>query len=68
MRQAKKHLFPDWRSTQASWELLLITNYEGSRFPDGRMIPRGVDPKLVFELAKAEAEKWKAEGSKGDFL
>lgn len=68
MRFATKHLFPSWRSTQASWELLLITSYEGGRFPDGRFIPRGVNPELVFELVKADAEKWKAEGSKADFL
>jgi hypothetical protein len=68
MRYATRHLFPSWRSNQNSWELLLTTNYEGGRFPEGRTIPHGVDPKLVFEMAKADAEKWKGEGSKADFL
>lgn len=68
VRLAKRHLFPSFRTTQASWELLLITNYEGGRFPEGGIIPQGVAPDKVFELAKADAEKWKAEGSKADFL
>jgi hypothetical protein len=28
----------------------------------------GVSPEKVFELAKSDAEKWKAKGSKADFL
>lgn len=68
MRYATRQLFPKWRSTQASWELLLITSYEGGRFPEGGNIPQGVGPDKVFELAKSDAEKWKAEGSKADFL
>lgn len=68
MRYASRLLFPKWRSTQASWELLLITSYEGGRFAEGGIIPQGVGPDKVFGLAKADAEKWKAEGSRAEFL
>ena len=68
MRYATRHLFPSWRTNQRSWELLLTTSYEGGRYANGRIIKMGVDPGDVYELAVADAEKWKTEGSKAAFL
>lgn len=68
IRYATRHLFPRFRTTQASWELLLTTNYENGRYPGGRMIQMGVNPSEVFDLAVSDAEKWKADGAKAEFL
>lgn len=68
VRYATRHLFPAWRTTQASWQRLLTTNYEGERFPDRTIIKQGVAPGDVFELGVADSEKWKADGAKAEFL
>lgn len=68
VRFATRTLFPRFRTHQASWELLLTTNYEGGRFPDRTIIKQGVSPEKVFDMGVADAEKWKAEGAKAEFL
>lgn len=67
LRAAARHLFPKWRGHQASWELLLTTNYEG-RFVGGKLHKQGCDPDSVFEVAVKEAEEWRLAGAKTDFL
>lgn len=68
VRYATRHLFPSFRTHQVSWERLLVSNYEGDRFQDGKIIKQGVSPIDVFDLAVADADKWKAEGAKAEFL
>jgi hypothetical protein len=67
VQYAMRNLF-GFRTTQQAWEHLLIGAYEGKRFPDGRIIKQGVAPSEVIEMAKADAERWKAGGAKADFL
>jgi hypothetical protein len=69
LRYAGRNLFsPNLRTVQDSWELLLISNYEGGRFPSGRIIKQGVAPDDVFALAVKEAEEWKLAGAVTEFL
>lgn len=69
LQYAARHLFsPNLRTIQDSWELLLTSNYEGGRFPNGRIIKQGVSPDDVFDLAVKEAEEWKLAGAATEFL
>jgi hypothetical protein len=67
IRAAARHLFPEWRGHQASWELLLTTNYE-RRFVGGKLFKQGCNPDDVFAIAVKEAEEWGLAGGKTDFL
>jgi hypothetical protein len=69
LRYAGRNLFnPNLRTIQDSWELLLTSNYEGGRFPSGRIIKQGVSPDDVFALAVQEAEEWRLAGAATAFL
>lgn len=67
LRYAGRHLFPNWRSQQDSWELLLVGNYERTNI-NGRIIGQGVSPDNVYALAVNDAEAWKVAGSQTEFL
>jgi len=67
LRFAERHLFPDFRSEQDSWELLLVGNYERTT-TNGRIIPSAVPPDEVFAVAVNDAAAWKAAGAKTAFL
>lgn len=69
LRYAARNVFtPNLRPIQTSWELLLTSNYEGGRFPGGRIIKQGCSPDEVFALAVKEAEEWRLAGAVTEFL
>jgi hypothetical protein len=69
LRYAGRNVFTEnLRPIQTSWELLLISNYEGGRFPSGRIIKQGIDPDEIYALAVKEAEEWRLAGAVTAFL
>jgi hypothetical protein len=67
LRYAARNIFADFRPKQASWELLLVGNYEG-RWINGRLHKQGVSPDEVYATAVNDAEEWKLAGAKTEFL
>lgn len=67
LQYAARHLFPEWRSIQDSWELLLRGHYEGKRV-NGRIMKHGASPDSIYEVAVAEAEEWRTSGAATAFL
>ena len=69
LQYAARNLFaPSLRPIQTTWELLLVSNFEGGRFPNGKIIKQGVSPDDVFALAMQQAEEWKLAGATTAFL
>lgn len=67
LQYAARHLFPEWRSMQDCWELLLRGNYEGKRV-NGRITKHGASPDELYAVAVTDAEEWRTSGATTAFL
>lgn len=67
IRFAVRHLFPEFRSMQSSWELLLVGNYQG-RQVNGQIMRHSLPPDDVYAMAVKDAEEWRLAGGKAEFL
>lgn len=67
LQYAARHLFPEWRSVQDSWELLLSGHYQGKKV-NGRIVRHSASPDEIYSIGVTEAEEWRTSGSPTAFL